>query len=370
MSKRLVAAALTVAFLGSLVLFVVFKPKLQKNNSNIIGFQRNYLPQDYINLVQVSKIEMNIGKLYSFAGKLYGYDYSKAMLYELGKDGTILKKIGKRGKGPGEFQHIDFIGIDSLGFTFLDTDQSRATQLDKNGVLKNIDQFKYVFSRGICLSPNKYLVSISSQDSSSNEKEHFALLSPQTNTRIDITAKRLVKSMSSNPSISELETDGIFIHSRSDKVFRVSLMAGQFIAFDTAGKVVYNVFTVDKSNIPDILAQKNGSDMMISYAPNARTINYDAAANKQFLFVLSNASHPEIKEIKKGKNEEVIIDIYNTDDGSYYCSIRLPKIDLSNPKIDIPTSIALSNTGFYLLCGTYIYEYSFNAKEMMGKLYK
>jgi hypothetical protein len=364
-TKQSLNLAIITIILLSVISICLFMQKPQGDDNSFIGFQRAYLPQENLSFVGVAELkEVNIAKIRSFGNKLYGYNFSQATLYELDRSGLVLNKIGKRGKGPGEFEHVDFIYIDSSRFIFLDTDQARATEVSVNGVVKNIWQSKYAFSRGVCLTPNRYLVTNLSENNLSSTEERFLVLSPRANLRQDILVPRLVRGKYNDPDINELETDGIFIHSQSDKVFRLSLMTGQFICFDTAGKFLYNVFTVDKSGIPKIVSQKYGSTKMVSFSPDARTINYDAAANEKFFFVLSNAAHPEIKQVKEGKNEETVIDIYNSIDGSYRCSIRLPKIDLSNPKADTPKSIALSTTGFYILCGTYIYEYSLNLEAL------
>jgi hypothetical protein len=350
-------AVLALATIGSLY----WKASHLGSNSasSVIAFERTFLPAASASLVNSFEVPGNIGKLYSYGDKIYGYNFSQATLHEMNAAGAILKTIGKRGQGPGEFEHIDDIDIDSTGFYFLDTDQLRVTVFDSRGTFKNLQPFATSIRRGIRLRGASYLVRETSENSTSSETEEFTILHTNAKHPERTSVKRLEKSLSQNPSINDMEIDGAFLRSTTGKIFRPSFHAGQFQAFDSAGKPLFRVHTIDKSPLPRMSQEKAGDNVITAYSPETRTICYDAAADEKFLFILSNAAHPDLVELKQGTNKDVIIDAYNVSNGLYRFSIKLPPLDLSNPKLNVPKSIVCTKNGFFLLCGAYVHQYSF-----------
>lgn len=82
--------------------------KLQVNNELIGNISNIYLKKDFIII---------------YADNLYLYDY----------DGNFIKKIGRNGKGPGEYLSIHGVECNKLGFFIMDRSQQKIIHLNDQG---------------------------------------------------------------------------------------------------------------------------------------------------------------------------------------------------------------------------------------------
>lgn len=148
---------------------------------------------------------------------------TNARVVKFSKDGKYIKEWGKKGSGPGEFDTLHSIAMDSKGRVFVaDRGNSRIQIFDQDG--KFIDQWKQ-FGRpsGIFISKNDILYSV---DSQSDEKTNPGV---KRGIRIgsakDGTVKLFIPDPSSDPKIALAE--GVSADAKGDIVYAagVSSMA-------------------------------------------------------------------------------------------------------------------------------------------------
>jgi sugar lactone lactonase YvrE len=128
---------------------------------------------------------------------------TNARVVKFSKDGTYIKEWGKKGSGPGEFDTLHSIAIDSKGRIFIaDRGNNRIQIFDRDGNF--IDQWKQ-FGRpsGLFISSNDTLYSV---DSQSDEKTNPGF---KRGIRIgnakDGTVKMFIPDTSSDPNVALAE---------------------------------------------------------------------------------------------------------------------------------------------------------------------
>ena len=148
---------------------------------------------------------------------------TNARVVKFSKDGKFIKEWGKKGSGPGEFDTLHSMAMDSKGRVFVaDRGNSRIQIFDQDG--KFIDQWKQ-FGRpsGIFISKNDTLYSV---DSQSDEKTNPGV---KRGIRIgsakDGTVKAFIPDTSPDPKIALAE--GVSADAKGDIVYAagVSSMA-------------------------------------------------------------------------------------------------------------------------------------------------
>jgi streptogramin lyase len=157
-----------------------------------------------------------------FVADGHGND-TNARVVKFTKDGKFIKAWGKKGSGPGEFDTLHSIAMDSKGRIFIaDRGNSRIQIFDQDG--KFIDQWKE-FGRpsGLFITKNDTLYSV---DSQSDEKTNPGM---KRGIRIgsakDGVVKMFIPDMSADPAIALAE--GVSADAKGDVVYAagVSSMA-------------------------------------------------------------------------------------------------------------------------------------------------
>ena len=157
-----------------------------------------------------------------FVADGHGND-TNARVVKFTKDGKFIKAWGKKGSGPGEFDTLHSIAMDSKGRIFIaDRGNSRIQIFDQDG--KFMDQWKQ-FGRpsGLFITKNDTLYSV---DSQSDEKTNPGM---KRGIRIgsakDGVVKMFIPDMSADPAIALAE--GVSADARGDVVYAagVSSMA-------------------------------------------------------------------------------------------------------------------------------------------------
>jgi hypothetical protein len=163
-----------------------------------------------------------------------------------------------------------------------------------------------------------------------------------------------------------IELSGFYIVRSQKLIFRVYSFTGQFSAFDSTGKLLYQAYTVDKSPLPKVTIRGSGKDMMV--IPASRDINLDADVDDKYLYILSNAATPDIKMIAAGTNAQGVIDIYRVSDGTYLCSMKIPMITNSKDKLlqkSSPLTISICKNRLYVVQGVGIYCFSIDTAKIV-----
>lgn len=247
--------------------------------------------------------------------------------------GKMIMSTGKQGRGPGEFQQIWDISVSHNDEIYAsDGINHTISHFSNKGHLLQSFVISSYFHSLTKLTPSgvHYILKTSSSEQS---KRNFSLYNIQTGKNIEMQTLRLVPSKSKDNMVIEAEDNGSFYSNSNDRVFYILHGAGQFSAFDSAGKHLYNCFTIDKTAYSEYVSKSvEGVGTIVTDGENSRFVNVFADADKDHLYILSNAKSPNIKETKQ-RNHEAIIDIYNSTDGSYKSSLKLPKYVLDGTTI-------------------------------------
>ncbi len=149
-----------------------------------------------------------------FVADGHGND-TNARVVKFTKDGKFIKAWGKKGSGPGEFDTLHSIALDSKGRIFIaDRGNSRIQIFDQDG--KFIDQWKQ-FGRpsGLFITKNDTLYAV---DSQSDEKTNPGM---KRGIRIgsakDGSVKMFIPDTSSDPAIALAE--GVSADAKGDVVY-------------------------------------------------------------------------------------------------------------------------------------------------------
>jgi hypothetical protein len=165
-------------------------------------------------------------------------------------------------------------------------------------------------------------------------KELFEVVNIDQQTRQSVYAASRIASKQVDAVQASLQSvyfEGTLIKNGAGHVFRVPWLCSEFFAFDeTSGRVLYGRQTIDRTGIPTestvYASQQEGDTKNVAFSlANIRKVNLSATANARYLFVLSNAASPTIKDFQPRWTDERVVDAYNVSNGDYVFSFVLPK---------------------------------------------
>jgi hypothetical protein len=327
------------------MMFFWSRSQNSQSNVNLSGVQRRLMKTNVLGPITFEKeYEADLYTPSSvWNGMFYCYNHRKGAILIIDSQGSIQNQIGKRGNSPGEFQRVIDIDVDSAGVHLIDGNSSKITTLSHTGAYIREQQYKKVIERGIRLTSTKFLFKTGVPGTSTNEE--FEIYDINNQSTSSVFVKRPLQE--EDEQIRDIQVDGFFVRNTTNtQFFRISYTTGQFVSFDNVGKPLYTTSTIDNSPLPKFDKRIINGQTGIFPAKNTRTINLSATADKDYLYILSNAASPTIKDTKEELVSEYIIDVYNAVDGSYSSSFSLP--NTKNLRI---TDIILNNETLYITCG-------------------
>jgi hypothetical protein len=320
---------------------------------------RNYLSDGEIKIVRSFECLPDVWNVHWLDNQLYIQTWGGQNIITIDSSGKTLQILSKAGNAPGEFQQIESIVVRDSTIGVIDTRTMSVADIHKNTKkLLYTGKFNYSVNSGIKLADGLYL--ITKFDPGTVTQESFSVANLLKKETKNVLLTRLEKSRVGD-KLRSTESNGFFT-SRADKhgVFRVYTRAGQFAAFDTAGNPLYRSYTVDKTSLPDVVSKKAGSMTYITYAKDSRLVNLSACTDNNFLYILSNAKSPDIPEYKEGENKIGVVDAYNLTNGKYVFSFKVPSLNRTDIKTDVPSAIAVDNDKkMYVIQGSYMCIYRF-----------
>jgi hypothetical protein len=281
----------------------------------------------------VTPIDFNAGAPTWYDSNIYCVNFNTQSIVVLDAQTAMVKRqIGGKGPGPGEFQSITGFTVDKRGVSVVDGGKISITEFDHQGRMIRLYKHSKQMMTAIRLSaPFQYL--IKPVQPLEDYKEQFQIVNIDQQTSQSIYATSKIVLPQSDPIQASLQTiyfEGPMLKNANGYVFRVPWLCGEFIAFDEqSGRVLYGRQTVDKTTVhrdPSTATSREGQSKTVSFSlGNMRRVNLSAAANAQYLFVLSNAASPSIKDFKPNWTDERVVDVYNVKNGDYVFSFLLPK---------------------------------------------
>jgi outer membrane protein assembly factor BamB len=293
-------------------------------------------------------------------GNLYCVNINQQNITVLGNDGTIKQKIGQRGAGPGEFQSIVGFSVEQSGISVIDGAASIITEFNHKGEVLKMYRHNDLITRAIRLgSTPLYLIKPGNVMQNNQEAFQLVDIDKQTKQSFAATTQLVSQKNSSALALQSILLDGAFIKNGDGKIFRVSQRSGEFLAFDEkAGRVLYGRRTVDATifdkNLPQSSSSANDVKTININLQGARVVNLSAAANSAYLFILSNAQSPSIKDKAPNITDDRVIDVYNVHNGDYVFSFMMPKF--SGKRV---VDIAVNADTLYAVYGNDIVQYKF-----------
>lgn len=327
-----------------------------KSKPELMGIHRRLMLDSAVSPQHSFELNFDIDEFVVRNGKLYVSNSQEKTIYILDSLGNILRNVGRKGSAPGEFQgmmNISVWGNDTI--RIIDHVQSAIIDIDDHGKVLRVYKYDKRISRGISVSPE--LCMIKNDDPGTNNEETFEVVNVRTNQKSVVKARRLPESQ--EITVRDMQVDGNFFSNNQDYFLRLSYRTGQFITFDNTGKFLYLQETVDATPPPKVHLRTVGNMNVLQPEANARTVNYHATADSKYLYILSNAASPLIKDIRQGITDERVVDIYNLKDGNYQRSFILPKFQGKRC-----SQIKVSSNGLYAVYkGNTIVRYTLNLKS-------
>jgi hypothetical protein len=320
-----------------------------------IPYQRKYIQPD-ISLLRAFEIPVDAFRLSSFGENLYLQTWSSQSFYQINpQNGQIIRTFGRKGNGPGEFMQIDNVSIDRKAVYIFDRQHGSISEFTHQGMLNRTYKLSEGALRGVLLEGTTFLLKPFGGGTTS--EEIFSVVDVTTNNSTSIKARRIKPSEADDMS-RPLELDGPFIRNGNGVVFRVSVTAGQFLAFGAKGNPLYVRKTLDQTEPPPPTAKSVNGQQYVTYGAGVRDINTAAWADTKHLYILSNAPSPDIPTLNKAKNTIGVVDIYKVKNGDYLYSFKIPEYKTPNAPFEPPSSFVIANGKLYTICGVTICTYS------------
>jgi hypothetical protein len=323
MKKKHLYFALFFVFIFTLILFLIYKPKLQQGKFSRtiksiklsppqilpdLGFINNVIPYKnryYINRLNNVLITDTNGKIIN----------------------TLYCKIDN---DPYEL----FIGfdVDSTGIYIQDARHNAISTLNFKGDITSQVRINDNIGRSVYLKADVYLYkTLTKSDNYLNAKlkvENFRADTGHTINLLPLT------------NDNGIGTDGFFVKSREDsaEIFHIYYYMSAVLQFDINGKYKHKFNSIDGSNI---LPEAIKTPMGHVPSPHAAIIHPAASADNKYLYIVSNVISNN--ETPEDAEKNIIIDVYDLVKLNYLFSFYLPKngygtisnLTISNNKIFI-----------------------------------
>lgn len=270
------------------------------------------------------EVDFDIYRMVPYQDRLYILPSKPHSITIVDSVGNFQQKIGTLGNGPEEFRLIIDMAVGFDKIMVVDKVKSAIMEINHQGHFTHSSHYDKQMTRASFVGKNNCIIKyVSASANLENKEEEFEFIDLTTQEK-KIIRVPFVTNDKGDDNLYNLQMDGHLIAS-SDRVFRTSMMAGYFAAFDSTGKFLYQKQTIDKSPLPPVVQSTTGKGTLVQIGANARQINLGAAANSKFLFIFSNAASPSIKDSRSGLLSKQVIDVYEAANGNYKCSFYLPE---------------------------------------------
>ncbi|MFN1834884.1 6-bladed beta-propeller [Balneola sp. MJW-20] len=237
---------------------------------------------------------------------IYVFDNSIQQVRLLSRSGQLLKSIGRKGSGPGEFGAGFDMKVDNSGKIYVsDLNLSRVSIFNPDGSLNQTVNVKNG-QRLALLGSGNFVQTIAA------EENIISLMDSEGNEIMKLgnfgSAPMLNAALS-----PELESDGV------DQIFTAFTYAGYIVSYDTDGNKIFTSTTISQpGEMPHILTIQN-----IRTTGADHVITWDIAYTDDKLFLIgghrfSNPDKPDLDEIT-----HTAIDIYSAKNGVYQTTVLI-----------------------------------------------
>jgi hypothetical protein len=339
MNKKTLLIALTLCIAVIIVVGLYLIPS-QRQVQQTLSVQKRLMKDSMLTIVQTKELDVDLYMpITAFGNQIYSYSDRAGYIVVL--DSSLTKKhvFGKYGQGPGEMEYINDIAVNEQGIHLADRSGKLVHMNHAYQILseRKIDQTPF---RSIQIADNTWFLKTSSLGT--NTQEEFAVYTT-TGNRTVLFQRQFPHD---DADIRDAQLDGDFFRNNAGRFFRVSQFCGQFFSFDSTGTLLYNAMTIDAADVPKFEKRPGAQGNVIYMEQGARMINPTATADAEYLYILSNAPSPTIKDRKIGRLEQLVVDVYKVSNGTYICSFMAP-----NYNDIIPTIICRYAKGFVFIYG-------------------
>jgi len=303
--------------------------KIIINGESILKFNKDDYPKPSSQKVDKRTFKnINLKKIFSFSegkgfiianvrhiksdknGFIYLFDWGDFYIKKFSKDGQFLAKFGKgKGAGPGELSNPTDFDIDDKGNVWIvDPALQRINIFDLNNKLLKTIRLRLHVSRISTLEKNEgYILKMdmlldtlfTKYDMQDNPEIAFGRLSP------DQLKMWLV-------------FDGYTDVDRNNNLYFSFFRAGLLLSYSSDGQLRFFIKTIDQVPMAKVIYFNKGVDISGSYI--------DRKAPFTGVNINIDKSNIYIYDIFGSKKENCsVIDQYDTKDGSYICSYKLPE---------------------------------------------
>jgi len=309
-------------------------------------FARTYLPGQ-VQRSHAFDIGYDAFQLKYFDRRLYTCDLAVNQIIALDTSGREVARLGKKGMEAGSFKQIIGWGVDARGLYVADPSNGTVTQFNAAGAFDRQYKFNPGLVRAMRLQGDNYALK-------SNDK---AVLNEDFRV-VNIATGRITPMDKVYTSYNDggFATDGFFIRSEhADRPnVHVSYRMGNFFCFDDAGKVAFKASTIEGHSAPPKVITSTHSRVI---APQQRMVNRTAAADRQFIYIVSNIKSKEEK--RSDFEENSAVDVYRLDNGKYAHSFYIP--DYKGEKV---SDLCKVQDGFYAVQGRSVVHYQRSEKQI------
>lgn len=316
---------ITVAVLGIMApLFLRAIYHVKRSHKEKPSFERKYEKPE-LQLVHATELNFLTTQIRVVADKIFLDDFYARQIVQIDDQGRILKRFGKKGKGPAEFMRIEAWDVDNKGLYVCDPDNLRITEMDLSGNVYSSFKLDKSFIAGNRLREGIYVL-FSPDWSRLNKHELFVCeTADSTYTDLDITFLRKYPGLAL----------GNYIISGEKCCILAWYQFGYILGINKKGRILFRGNTIDKTPPPKIIIQ-NGLQVIDPDAPV--TIQSGYTDGNRLYLISTIRSHNEVDE------HNLPIDVYDSRTGTYLFSFYVPLF-----KGEPPTVIAVDSTNDRIL---------------------
>jgi hypothetical protein len=288
------------------------------------------------NLEYISEFEFfSRGTRFFVEGEsIFLWNFSDKEINKYNKSGVLLATYGQFGNGPADLERVVDILIDSDTLILLDAGNNALKKfLIESGDFVSSFKLTETINKGIFLGNGDYIIQTRG-DRGILEFSKYSSVSGDLDNNLG------VNSFFSNKDDSGLIYDGFFSKNDCGSIFYVSYQMPNIYSFQFDGSMSFNSNTVYSVPPPKIFKSGNVTIPQDSYI--------------HLLGLFTDCSNIYLLSNVVDANEELVIDVYSSQNGLYLHSIKVPTLKDGQTAVEI----FVENEIFYILYDQSIVTYS------------